>query len=87
MITTSKEYKEKENRIYHAKLNIQFADGTEKELDENSLFGLTINDDVSSADVFSVGTAIINVLTLKLDNSDGFFDDKEFYGAEISIKI
>lgn len=87
MITTSKEYKEKENRIYHAKLNIQFADGTEKELDENSLFGLTINDDVSSADVFSVGAAIINVLTLKLDNSDGFFDDKEFYGAETSIKI
>ena len=87
MIATSDGYKEKENRIYHVKLNIRFTDGTEKELDEHSLFGLTINDDVSSADVFSIGSAIINVLTLKLDNSDGFFDEKEFYGAEVTVKI
>ena len=87
MIQTSNDYKEKINREYQAKLAIAFADGTTEEVTEDSLFGLTINDDVSSSDNFDIGAAIINMLTVKLDNSDGKFDSKEFYGAEISVKI
>ena len=71
MINTSNEYKTviKGARNMYADVSIVFRDGTKLPVDQDGLWGLSIEDNVSGTDSFDVGSAIINQLTLKLDNT------------------
>lgn len=89
MINTSNEYKQaiKENRIFEADVRIQFTDGTILPVTQAGLFGLGIEDNVSGTSSFDIGAAIINQLTLKLDNVDETYDQYDFDGAKITARI
>lgn len=88
MINTSNEYKTaiKGAREMYANVSITFLDGTKLSVDQNGLFGLSIEDNVSGTDSFDIGSAIINQLTLKLDNTDERYDHYDFDGARITVK-
>ena len=88
MINTSNEYKTaiKGAREMYADVSIAFLDGTKLSVDQNGLFGLSIEDNVSGTDSFDIGSAIINQLTLKLDNTDERYDRYDFDGARITVK-
>lgn len=88
MINTSNEYKTaiKGAREMYADVSIAFLDGKKLSVDQNGLFGLSIEDNVSGTDSFDIGSAIINQLTLKLDNTDERYDRYDFDGARITVK-
>ena len=88
MINTSNEYKTviKGARNMYADVSIVFRDGTKLPVDQDGLWGLSIEDNVSGTDSFDVGSAIINQLTLKLDNTDERYDAYDFDGAKITVK-
>lgn len=89
MINTSNEYKTviKGARNMYADVSIVFRDGTKLPVDQDGLWGLSIEDNVSGTDSFDVGSAIINQLTLKLDNTDERYNAYNFDGAKITVKI
>ena len=55
-----------------------FRDGTKLPVDQDGLWGLSVEDNVSGTDSFDVGSAIINQLTLKLDNTDERYNALQF---------
>ena len=71
----------------YADVSIVFRDGTKLPVDQDGLWGLSIEDNVSGTDSFDVGSAIINQLTLKLDNTDEWYNAYNFDGAKIMVKI
>ena len=71
----------------YADVSIVFRDGTKLPVDQDGLWGLSIEDNVSGTDSFDVGSAIINQLTLKLDNTDERYNAYNFDGAKITVKI
>mgnify|MGYP005751193385 CR=1 FL=1 len=89
MINTSNEYKTviKGARNMYADVSIVFRDGTKLPVDQDGLWGLSIEDNVSGTDSLDVGSAIINQLTLKLDNTDERYNAYNFDGAKITVKI
>ena len=89
MINTSNEYKTviKGARNMYADVSITFRDDTKLPVDQGGLWGLSIEDNVSGTESFDVGSAIINQLTLKLDNTDERYDAYDFDGAQITVKI
>lgn len=89
MINTSNEYKTviKGARNMYADVSIVFRDGTKLPVDQDGLWGLSIEDNVSGTDSFDVGSAIINQLTLKLDNTDERYNAYNFDRAKITVKI
>lgn len=89
MINTSNEYKTviKGARNMYADVSIVFRDGTKLPVDQDGLWGLSIEDNVSGTDSFDVGSAIINQLTLKFDNTDERYNAYNFDGAKITVKI
>ena len=89
MINTSNEYKTviKGARNMYADVSIVFRDGTKLPVDQDGLWGLSVEDNVSGTDSFDVGSAIINQLTLKLDNTDERYNAYNFDGAKITVKI
>lgn len=70
----------------YADVPIVFRDGTKLPVDQDGLWGLSIEDNVSRTDSFDVGSAIINQLTLKLDNTDERYNAYNFDGARITVK-
>ena len=89
MINTSNEYKTviKGARNMYADVPIVFRDGTKLPVDQDGLWGLSIEDNVSGTDSFGVGSAIINQLTVKLDNTDERYNAYNFDGSKITVKI
>lgn len=63
-------------------------DGTEH-LTEADIIqgGMTVDRYCISGDKIEIGSAIAAELTLKLDNREGKFDDTNFEGAELSVRI
>lgn len=49
--------------------------------------GMTVDRYCISGDKIEIGSAIASELTLKLDNRDGKFDDTNFEGAELFVRI
>ena len=71
----------------YADVSIVFRDATKLPVDQAGLWGLSIEDNVSGTDSFDIGSAIINQLTLKLDNTDERYNAYNFDGAKITVKI
>lgn len=65
--------------------DITLADGTVLNLTNADLWqnGMTFEDSVSGDSSFDIGSAIINVLTLSINNFEGQYSDYDFEGAEV----
>lgn len=88
MIKTTDAYKEaiKKNRILHHKVDITFPDGTTATAEDAELRSFQIKDNTSSQSSFDISGAFAKQLTIKLDNMDGKFTDKNFDNAKIVAK-
>lgn len=88
MIKTTDAYKEaiKKNRILHHKVDITFPDGTTATAEDTELRSFQIKDNTSNQSSFDIGGAFAKQLTIKLDNMDGKFTDKNFDNAKIVAK-
>lgn len=88
MIKTTDAYKEaiKKNRILHHKINITFPDGTTATAEDTELRSFQTKDNTSNQSSFDIGGAFAKQLTIKLDNMDGKFTDKNFDNAKITAK-
>lgn len=90
MINTSNEYKEiigQGGRSIYADVKMTLASGEILDIPQKKIRGLIIEDDVSGQTSFDIGAAIINQLTLKVDNTDSTYSGKEFDQAVITVKI
>ena len=69
--------------------DITLADGTVLNLTSADLWqnGMTFEDSVSGDNSFDIGSAIVNVLTLSINNFDGKYSDYDFEGAEVVCYI
>lgn len=65
--------------------DITLADGTVLNLTSADLWqnGMAFEDSVSGDNSFDIGSAIVNVLTLSINNFDGKYSDYDFEGAEV----
>lgn len=65
--------------------DITLTDGTVLNLTSANLWqnGLSFEDSVSSDSTFDIGSAIVNVLDLSINNFDGKYSDYDFDGAEV----
>lgn len=65
--------------------DITLIDGTVLNLTSADLWqnGLSFEDSVSSDSTFDIGSAIVNVLDLSINNFDGKYSDYNFEGAEV----
>lgn len=65
--------------------DITLTDGTVLNLTSADLWqnGLSFEDSVSNDSSFDIGSAIINVLNLSINNFDGEYSDYDFEGAEV----
>ena len=65
--------------------DITLTDGTVLNLTSANLWqnGLSFEDSVSSDSTFDIGSAIVNVLDLSINNFDGKYSDYNFEGAEV----
>lgn len=88
MIKTTDAYKEaiKKNRILHHKADIVFPDGSTATVEDTELRTFQIKDNTSNQNSFDIGGAFAKQLTIKLDNMDGKFADKNFDNAKITAK-
>lgn len=88
MIKTTDAYKEaiKKNRILHHKVDIVFPDGSTATAEDTKLRTFQIKDNTSNQNSFDIGGAFAKQLTIKLDNMDGKFADKNFDNAKITAK-
>ena len=88
MIKTTDAYKEaiKKNRILHHKADIVFPDGSTVTAEDTELRTFQIKDNTSNQNSFDTGGAFAKQLTIKLDNMDGKFADKNFDNAKITAK-
>lgn len=66
-------------------VDITLADGTVLNLTSADLWqnGMAFEDSVSSDSSFDIGSAIVNVLDLSINNFDGKYSDYDFEGAEV----
>lgn len=91
MINTSTEYKQalEEERNFTAKATCILKDGTQLDLGKNNFFsgGVTVSDGVSGSNKFDIGSAVVNQLTLVIDNEDESFSDYNFTNAVISVWV
>lgn len=89
MRNLSSNWKEKVNSgmdvQYLKYADITLTDGTTLNLTSADLWqnGMTFEDSVSSDSSFDIGSAIINVLNLSINNFDGEYSDYDFEGAEV----
>lgn len=89
MIKTTDAYKAaiKKNRILHHKVDISFPDGTTATAEDIDLRSFQIKDNTSNRNSFDIGGTFAKQLTIKLDNLEGKFTDKNFDNAKIVAKI
>lgn len=66
-------------------VDITLTDGTVLNMTSADLWqnGLSFEDSVSSDSTFDIGSAIVNVLDLSINNFDGKYSDYNFEGAEV----
>ena len=89
MRNLSSNWKEKVKRgmdvQYLKYADITLADGTVLNLTSANLWqnGMEFEDSVSNDSSFDIGSAIINVLNLSINNFDGEYSDYDFEGAEV----
>ncbi len=88
MINTSSQYKAallSDNPMWHGKATITFPYGEILEITNEDIMsgGIEIDDGTSEQGTFEVGSAIINQLTLTLNNFSGKFDEYDFFGVTI----
>ena len=78
-----------DNRNYLLYADITLSDGTELNLDNSDFWqgGFSIEDSVSASDTFTVGGAVINKLSLVINNIYEEFSEYDFSGAEIEVKV
>lgn len=73
-------------RTFCVRVHIDYKDGTTDDLTDLSNFmSLKIEDSCSGTSNFEVGAAIINQLSVVLNNRDGRFTDKNFFGAIFTV--
>ena len=90
MVNTSNAYKEalRDSRIFHHKVEITFGDGrTATAQDLMELYSFQILDSTSNTNSFDLGSAIAKQLNIRLDNTDGQYNDYDFSEAEIPAKV
>ena len=90
MRNTSSKYKEliKGVREFCAKIIINYADGSSQTLTELQDFNqLKFVDESSGSSEFEVGAAVIGEALITLNNRNGKFNNKTFYGAHISAYV
>lgn len=91
MIKTSDEYKKYilDDRKFYHKANIKLKSGDVLLVDDSKVMegGIKIEDATSASGKFDVGSAIINKLTLTLNNTDDEYSQYDFEGAEVQLKI
>ncbi|MDF2608934.1 MAG: hypothetical protein K0R92_408 [Lachnospiraceae bacterium] len=89
MINVSNEWKSAilEQRQFYAGVKITFEDLTVLNLDNSHIRGIKIEDNVSNGNTFTLGNAIINKLSLQIDNTLGEYDVYDFTNAEIRPSI
>lgn len=90
MRNTSSKYKEliKGVREFCAKIIINYADGSSQTLTELQDFKqLKFVDESSGSSEFEVGAAVIGEALITLNNRNGKFNNKTFYGAHISAYV
>jgi hypothetical protein len=89
MINTSMEYRQYITgvRQFYSYAQITLADDTVLNLNNTHIINLKIDDAVSQSNSFTVGAAIINKLTLAIDNSNEQFSQYDFYDAVIRPSI
>lgn len=77
-----------DRRNYLMYADITLSDGTELNLTNENFWqgGVTIEDSVSESDTFTIGGAVINKLTLVINNIYDEFSDYDFTGAEIIVR-
>lgn len=83
MIITSNEFKQyvSESRDYIAGVTITLTDGTVLNLTDEKIRALSIEDSVSKDDSFTIGAALINKLTVVIDNVNGEYSKYDFTDA------
>ena len=89
MINVSAAFKaalENDNRNFSGSCAITLASGKSTSIDDSQLWdnGFVINDSTSSTGGFDIGSAIVQKLTLRLNNMYDDFTEYDFTGAEIS---
>lgn len=91
MINTSTEYKRAalEDRRFTAKIVCLLKNGTTLHFDETNLVaaGMKIADGTSANNSFTIGSAIINQLTVQINNSDEKFSDYDFTDARLTVSV
>lgn len=93
MINVSNEFKQKmesDKRNFLIYLDITLKDGTKIEaLDNSDLWenGLKISDGVTASNQFTVGSCIINKLTVTLNNIYDKFSEYDFDGAVVTVHL
>ena len=93
MIDVSTEFEqalENGERNFYVTLTINLQDGTVLDIDDSDLWsdGFTIDEATSNSGSFDAGAAIIQKLTIRLNNIYGDFEDYDFSRATISnVKV
>lgn len=92
MINVSNEFKNYVSlgkRNFLAYIDIVLTDGTTIHLENSNLRtnGLKINDGVTATDTFTVGSCIVNKLTLNISNVESEFSTYDFDGAVVTVYI
>ena len=80
-------YNDHRNYLVHLKITLQ--DNTVLNLTNENIWGgsLSVDDAVSSDNEFQIGAAIINKMSVTINNIYGDYDPYDFYGARVELKI
>ena len=89
MINTSNEYKQviSGSRVFYGNAEITLANDTILDLTNADIVSLKIDDSTSRSGSFQIGSAIINKLTLVINNDKGQFNNYDFTDAIIRPSI
>lgn len=92
MLNVSSKFREallNDNRNYLCYADIELADGTELNLENDQIWsgGLSVEDAVSNETTFDIGSAIINQATLIINNIYDEFSKYDFTGARVDLKV
>ncbi|WP_343248254.1 hypothetical protein [Diplocloster hominis] len=92
MINTSMQYRQalyEDHRVFLSKATIELADGTILSLPPSHIMqgGIKISDAVSGSGSFDIGSAIINKLTLNINNMYDTYSNYNFSDAVITVFI
>lgn len=91
MLNVSNEFKAavRQERKLIGKADITLADGRILKLGKDKIMagGIKIDDATSNSGNFDIGSAVINKLTLKIDNMDDYYSQYDFVDAQITVYV